>query len=420
MNLTSHITGQHKIELLAPAGSYEKLKFVLHYGADAVYLAGKAFSLRNYSENFDMDQMEAAIHLAHSYGAKCYVAVNIFARNQDLDALERYIQHISRLKPDGIIIADPAVVMLARRIAPALPIHLSTQANTTNGAAADFWHSQGVQRINLARELTLAEIAEIAAASRVDIEIFVHGAMCISYSGRCLLSNYMAQRPSNQGACCQPCRFQYAVMEALRPGEYFPVAEDDHGTYIFNSRDLCMLPHLPDIIRAGVRSVKIEGRMKGIHYAATSIKIYREAIDRFYQAPDTFEVAPYWQTELDKISIRSYCTGFYYGNPDQVAPRLSAPSTSPYQLVGNVIAPTRDDGLTAIEVRNRIRTGDRLELVKPKGPPLPVTVRRIMNEHGRSQDIIQAGNRVSIVLEATCEQYDLLRIVPLDPLTGNR
>lgn len=411
MDMSGNTESDHKIELLAPAGSYEKLEFVLHYGADAVYLAGKAFSLRNFSENFDMDQMEAAIKLAHSYAAKVYVAVNIFARNQDLKDLENYIRRIHQLKPDGIIIADPAVVVLSRRIAPALPIHLSTQANTTNLAAADFWHSQGVQRINPARELTLAEIAEIATRSGVDIETFVHGAMCISYSGRCLLSNFMAQRPSNQGACCQPCRFQYIVMEATRPGEYFPVNEDSQGTYIFNSRDLCMLAHLPDIIRAGVRAVKIEGRMKGIHYAATSVKIYREAIDSYYRTPDAFKIKPYWHTELNKISIRGYCTGFYFGDPNQIAPQLTAPQNSPYQLVGNVIAPTRG-GLTPIEVRNRIQIGDRLELVKPKGPPAPVTVQDIVDEKSQHKDITQAGGRVSIILDADCEKFDLLRIIP--------
>jgi putative protease len=409
--MNANTASDHKIELLAPAGSYEKLEFVLHYGADAVYLAGKAFSLRNFSENFDMDQMEAAIQLAHSHAAKVYVAVNIFARNQDLKDLENYIRRIRQLRPDGIIIADPAVVMLARRIAPDLPIHLSTQANTTNLAAADFWHSQGVQRINPARELTLAEVAKIAADSSVDIETFVHGAMCISYSGRCLLSNFMAQRPSNQGACCQPCRFQYAVMEATRPGEYFPVDEDNRGAYIFNSRDLCMLSHLPDLIRAGVRAVKIEGRMKGIHYAATSVKIYREAIDSYYRTPDAFEIKPYWQAELDKISIRGYCTGFYFGDPSQVAPQLTAPQSSPYQLVGNVMAPTRG-GLTSIEVRNRIQIGDRLERVKPKGPPIPVTVQDIVDEKSQHRDVTQAGSRVSIILDADCQKFDLLRVNP--------
>lgn len=417
MKTTGDLLHKPKIELLAPAGSYEKLEFVLHYGADAVYLAGKSFSLRNYSDNFDLDQMESAIDLAHSCGAKVYVAVNIFARNRDLAALEPYIHKLEQLKPDGIIIADPAVVALTQRMAPGLAIHLSTQANTTNAATVDFWHARGVRRINLARELTLAEISEIAAVSKVDIETFVHGAMCISYSGRCLLSNFMARRPSNQGACCQPCRFQYAVMEATRPGEYFPVTQDSDGTYIFNSRDLCMVAHLPDIIRAGVRAVKIEGRMKGIHYAATSVKIYREAIDAYYQAPDAFELKSHWQKELDKISIRGYCTGFYFDDPDQVAPQLTAPQSSPYQLVGNVIAPTSGE-LTPIEVRNRIRIGDRLELIKPKGPPFPVTVQNMVDEKNRCQDITQVGSRVSVALGITCNKYDLLRKIPFKRSIG--
>ena len=256
--------------------------------------------------------------------------------------------------------------------------------------------------------MSLLEITAIATAIPLDIEVFVHGAMCISYSGRCLLSNYMALRPSNQGICCQPCRFQYAVMEATRPGHYYPVAEDGQGTYIFNSRDLCMLHHLPSLIQAGVRSLKIEGRMKGIHYAATSVNIYRQAIDRYYQAPDQYAVQPHWQTELDKITIRGYCTGFYFDDPEQIMPQYSAPAAGEYQLVGNVIGATMD-GKTLVEVRNRIRRGDSLERVNRAHPPMPVTVQDIIDDQHCLQETVHAGHRVWLDLGISCEKFDLLR-----------
>jgi putative protease len=314
-------TIQHKrVELLAPAGNFEKLEVVLHYGADAVYLAGKMFSLRNFSDNFSIEEMASAIDLAHKHHTKVYVTINIYARNQDLNPLQEYIANVAAMAPDGIIVADPAILALVRRLASGVAIHMSTQANTTNIASARFWEQQGAVRINAARELSLEEIGQLSSIGTMEIEAFVHGAMCMSYSGRCLLSNYMARRPSNQGMCCQPCRFRYAVVEETRPGQYFPVSEDDHGTYIFNSRDLCMLAHLPSMIDSGVRALKIEGRMKGIHYAATAVKVYREAIDRYYADPTDFTLAPYWQSELDKITSRGYCTGFYLNDPQQVQP----------------------------------------------------------------------------------------------------
>jgi putative protease len=405
--------GHSRIELLAPAGNFEKLEYVLHYGADAVYLAGKAFSLRNFADNFTLDELEASISLAHAYRAKVYVAVNAIARNQDLPPLEKYLNDIGRIRPDGLIIADPAIICMAHNVAPGLAIHLSTQANTTNLATAAFWHAQGVCRINLARELTLVEIAEIARRSKTDIEAFVHGAMCISYSGRCLLSNFMAQRSSNQGSCCQPCRFEYAVMEATRPGQYFPLAEDGQGSYVFNSKDLCMLAHLPDVIRAGVRAAKIEGRMKGIHYAATAVKIYREAIDSYYKDPEDYSVAPYWQSELDKITARGYCTGFYFGDPTQIVPQYSAPRAGDFQLVGNVIGP-RSDGMSLIEVRNRIHTLDQLEVITPHGPPKSAVVNRIVDQDGHCQCVAQPGSRVAVELGLQCAKFDLLRKHRLD------
>lgn len=396
------------VELLAPAGNFEKLEFALHYGADAVYLGGHDFSLRDFAQNFSMDEMEAAISLAHSRGSKIYVAVNLLARNRDITPVETYLRLLGKLCPDGIIIADPAIITLSRKIAPQIPIHLSTQASTTNFAAADFWHAHGVKRINVARELTLAEISKIAAHSPVAVEAFVHGAMCISYSGRCLLSNYMAQRPSNQGMCCQPCRFQYTVMEATRPGQYFPIAEDNHGTYIFNSKDLCMLPHLPAMIGAGISALKIEGRMKGIHYTATAVKVYREAIDSYYTMPEEYAVKPYWQAELDKITARGYCTGFYFNEPHQMAPNYNAPKSGDYHLVGNVVASGRA-GLAEIEVRNRIQLDDQIEVVKPKGSPISDRVTAIIDANGDPIEKAQPGSRVAIEISTPCERFDLLR-----------
>ncbi|MDA8138250.1 MAG: U32 family peptidase [Desulfobacteraceae bacterium] len=397
-----------KVELLAPAGSLEKLEIVLHYGADAVYLAGQAFSLRNFASNFSLKEMAQAIALAHSKNAKVYVAVNIFARNEELPAIESYLRNLAALTPDAIIVADPAVLSMVKSAAPGLFIHLSTQANTTNGAAARFWQSQGVRRINAARELSLQEIAAIAHSCDLEVEAFVHGAMCISYSGRCLLSNFMAQRPSNQGMCCQPCRFQYTVMEETRPGQYFPVREDERGTYIFNSRDLCMLEHLPAMIQSGIRSLKIEGRMKSIHYAATAVKIYREAIDRYYESPEQYRLQPYWQEELDKITNRGYCTGFYLGDPSQVVPQYNAPCPSSHTMLAKVLA---DAGhkRAHIEVRNQIRQGEPIEIVQPNGPPIEDAIRQITTLEGDEVALAQPGSRVILQLNTQCQPLDLIR-----------
>lgn len=402
-------SGSQKVELLAPAGNFEKLVIALHYGADAVYLSGKAFSLRNFSGNFSLDEIKAAVDLAHDHGAKIYVAVNIFARSQDLSPLETYLTQLNAIAPDGIIVADPGVLSLARRMAPDIPLHLSTQANTTNIESARFWQTQGVRRINAARELSLDEIALLANESNMEIEAFVHGAMCISYSGRCLLSNYMARRSSNRGMCCQPCRFQYAVLEATRPGQYFPISEDHRGTYIFNSKDLCMLNHLPDMIRSKIRSLKIEGRMKGIHYTATAVKVYREAIDSYFQDPAGYTVKAYWRQELEKITSRGYCTGFYLSDPHETIPSFSPSLPPTHALAGKVLAPA-GPRKAHIEVRNQLRKGDDLEILKPLGPPIPDMIRQIEDKEGQLVDIAQPGNRVTIQVTNDCQRLDLLRL----------
>ncbi|MCP4746037.1 MAG: U32 family peptidase [Desulfobacteraceae bacterium] len=405
------MTQQHrkKVELLAPAGNLEKLEIVLNYGADAVYLAGKSFSLRNFSENFTLEEMKTAVDMAHRQNRKVYVAVNSFLYNEDLSALKDYLIALQRIEPDGIIIADPGVLTLSKTYLPDIPIHLSTQANTSNTTAASFWKSQGIRRINAARELSLSQIAHMAQLSGLQVEAFVHGAMCISYSGRCLLSNYMAGRSSNQGMCCHPCRYNYALVEELRPGQYFPIMEDEKGAYILNSRDLCMLAHLPDMIRTGVRALKIEGRMKGINYAATTVKIYREAIDRYYDNPSAYELEPYWQSELDKITSRGYCTGFYMGDPSQVAPRYQSAHRRQPVFAGKVLGPAAKNK-ACIEVRNKIHAGQKIEIIKPRGPIVIDTINHIMDDAGNSVKIAQPGSKVTISISSDCKALDLLRI----------
>jgi U32 family peptidase len=398
-----------QIELLAPAGNFEKLEIVLHYGADAVYLAGKTFSLRNFSGNFSLEEMADAIVLARKHRAKAYVAVNIFARNEDLGPLQEYITRLKSISPDGIIVADPAILTIARQNAPHIPIHLSTQANTTNVESVRFWQRQGVRRINAARELSLEEIAQLSPAGNMEIETFVHGAMCMSYSGRCLLSNFMAHRPSNQGMCCQPCRFQYAVVEETRPGHYFPLMEDDHGSYIFNSKDLCMLAHIPAMADAGIRALKIEGRMKGIHYAATAVKVYREAIDRYQDNPHAYTMAPYWQSELDKITSRGYCTGFYMNDLLQSRTSYKRPQPPTYALAAKVLS-SDVTNKAFLEVRNQIRQGDIVEILTPVGPPLVDKIGKIIDNEGRHISTANPGDRVTVALHNQVQRLDLLRL----------
>ncbi len=397
-----------KIELLAPAGNFEKLEMALHYGADAVYLAGKDFSLRNFSDNFDLQEMKAAIDLSHRHSAKVYVALNIFARGRDLDPIAGYIEKLKSLPADGLIVADPAVIAMAKRIAPDIPLHLSTQANTTNPEAVRFWQAHDIRRINAARELSLDEIRRMAENDRVEIETFVHGAMCISYSGRCLLSNYMAGRPSNQGMCCQPCRFSYSVVEETRPGQHFPIAEDQRGTYIFNSKDLCMVAYLPQMIEANIRSLKIEGRMKGIHYVATAVKIYREAIDAYYDAPEGFGVRPHWLEELDKITSRGYGTGFYINDQSHSSQSDAPPQPPTYALAAKVLS-TAGTNRAHVEVRNQIRLDGPVEIIKPRGPAISDKIGSIMNIEGQQVEVAQPGSRVTVGLANDCDRFDLLR-----------
>jgi len=405
------ITSDNKdrIELLAPAGNFEKLEIAVHYGADAVYLAGKDFSLRNFSENFTPEELEKALLLAREAGVKVYVACNIYSRNSEQEAISDYLKILAGIAPDAVIIADPGILSEARRIMPEMPLHLSTQANTTNFRAALFWKEMGVTRINTARELSLKEIEEIASLSDIEIETFVHGAMCISYSGRCLLSNFMENRDSNRGECCQPCRFRYSVVEETRPGRYMPVGEDSRGTYIFNSRDLCMIRHIPEMINAGISSLKIEGRMKGINYLASAVKIYREAIDSWYESPSEYNVKDEWIDELSRISNRGYCTGFYFGNMNETIPNyLDIKPATQRTFIGKVAGV--DNGNAAVlVVRNRFFLNDPVDILRKKGPVKQDTIKRILDMEGNEVTAARSGSMVKVLLENECSENDLLR-----------
>lgn len=398
------------IELLAPAGNREKLEIAIHYGADAVYLAGKDFSLRNFSGNFSIEEILDAVKFSHDQGVKVYVACNIYSRNSEQTAIASYLEELEKVEPDGLIVADPAIFMLARRLVPHIPLHISTQANVTNYNAALFWEKMGAKRLIAARELSLPEIKEITQRCGLEIEAFVHGAMCISYSGRCLLSNAMAQRESNRGKCCHPCRFRYAVMEETRPGQYFPISEDDRGTYIFNSKDLCMLEYIPAMAQAGIKALKIEGRMKSIHYVATTVKVYREALDIFRESPDEFEVLPQWREELAKVSHRGYCSGFFFDDPSQLIPNTKDLRCAGATFAGKILS-TDKSGRMHIEVRNRLRPGDMVELLPKKGPITHGRINALRDMHGSLLEAAQPVSQVVLDIDMACDRMDLLRRV---------
>jgi len=399
-----------KPELLAPAGNFEKLEIAIHYGADAVYLAGQDFSLRNFSGNFSLGEMVHAIDLAHDHEVKVYVACNIYPRSHEAAGIKDFLASVGRMDPDGVIISDPGVLLMARETMPQVPIHLSTQANTTSTNSARFWKAQGVQRINVARELSLPEIAIMAEETGMEIEAFVHGAMCMAYSGRCLLSNYMSGRDSNRGMCCHPCRFQYAVVEEKRPGQYYPLHEDQHGTYIFNAKDLCMIEHLPALIKTGITSLKIEGRMKGIHYLATALKVYRQAIDAYLKNPDAYDADPVWIEELSKISHRGYCTGFYLGDPNQVKSNISGAAVNGQKFAAKILSES-GDRKALIDVRNRIRIHDRIEILSAQRPLQTDTIKQICNLDQDAVDVAHPGTQAIISLNTTVSKNDLIRKV---------
>lgn len=376
-----------KPEIVAPAGSPEKLEYAVAYGADAVYLGGTRFGLRTAAASFDREAITRAVEFAHRRGVKVYVTVNIFARNSDIEELPDYLAFLRRTGVDAVIVSDPGVLSLVRETAPAMKIHVSTQANTTNWRSAAVWTSLGAERIVLARELGLEEIKTISERTGVELEVFVHGAMCISYSGRCLLSNYMTGRDANRGDCAQACRWKYRLVEEKRPGEYFPVYEDGPGTYILSSRDLCLLEHLPDLARAGVSAFKIEGRVKSIHYVATVTGVYRRAVDAYYSDPACYSVRPEWLDEIGKVSNRDYTSGFIAAPPDGgITPHVESIYRRTYTFVGAVLDYDPGRRLLKVEQRNRFTTGQTLEILTPGMQIYQLQVSTILDEQGQQID----------------------------------
>ena len=400
-----------KPELLAPAGNMEKLKMALLYGADAVYLGGKAFGLRAFGGNFTNEELQEAVDFAHKLGKKIYVTVNIFPHNSDIAKLPAYLTFLNEIKVDAILVADLGVFTLAKEYAPDVELHISTQANNTNWAAVNAWAELGASRVVLAREMSLEEIKEIREKCSVELEMFVHGAMCISYSGRCLMSNYLTGRDANRGSCAQPCRWNYALVEEKRPGQYFPVLEDERGTYIFNSKDMCLLPYLPDVIASGVDSLKIEGRMKSVHYAGSVVKAYREAIDSYFAAPEQFEVKKEWVEELDKVSHRAYTTGFYYGRPtekDQIYGTSSYTQTSDF--VGLVLDYDEKTGFATVEQRNNMKVGQEIEIFQPHLAGYRQILQEMYNDEGEAIQVAPHPQQiVKIRMEKPVEPYGILR-----------
>ena len=400
-----------KPELLAPAGNMEKLKMALLYGADAVYLGGKAFGLRAFGGNFTNEELQEAVDFAHKLGKKIYVTVNIFPHNSDIAKLPAYLTFLNEIKVDAILVADLGVFTLAKEYAPDVELHISTQANNTNWAAVNAWAELGASRVVLAREMSLAEVKEMREKCSVELEMFVHGAMCISYSGRCLMSNYLTGRDANRGSCAQPCRWNYALVEEKRPGQYFPVLEDERGTYIFNSKDMCLLPYLPDVIASGVDSLKIEGRMKSVHYAASVVKAYREAIDSYFAAPEQFEVKKEWVEELDKVSHRAYTTGFYYGRPtekDQIYGTSSYTQTSDF--VGLVLDYDEKTGFATVEQRNNMKVGQEIEIFQPHLAGYRQILQEMYNDEGEAIQVAPHPQQiVKIRMDRPVEPYGILR-----------
>lgn len=400
-----------KPELLAPAGNMEKLKMALLYGADAVYLGGKAFGLRAFGGNFTNEELQEAVDFAHKLGKKIYVTVNIFPHNSDIAKLPAYLTFLNEIKVDAILVADLGVFTLAKEYAPDVELHISTQANNTNWAAVNAWAELGASRVVLAREMSLEEIKEIREKCSVELEMFVHGAMCISYSGRCLMSNYLTGRDANRGSCAQPCRWNYALIEEKRPGQYFPVLEDERGTYIFNSKDMCLLPYLPDVIASGVDSLKIEGRMKSVHYAASVVKAYREAIDSYFAVPEQFEVKKEWVEELDKVSHRAYTTGFYYGRPtekDQIYGTSSYTQTSDF--VGLVLDYDEKKGFATVEQRNNMKVGQEIEIFQPHLAGYRQILQEMYNDEGEAIQVAPHPQQiVKIRMDRPVEPYGILR-----------
>lgn len=405
---------ERKPELLIPASSLEVLKTAVMFGADAVYIGGEAFGLRAKAKNFSPEDMKAGIEFAHAHGIKVYVTANILAHNSDLDGAVAYFKELNELKPDALIIADPGMFMLAKEHCPGMELHISTQANNTNYQTYLFWWQQGAKRVVSARELSLAEIKEIRdhIPEEMEIESFIHGAMCISYSGRCLLSNYFTGRDANQGACTHPCRWKYAVVEETRPGEYMPVYENERGTYIFNSKDLCMIEYIPEIVAAGIDSLKIEGRMKTALYVAAVARTYRKAIDDFFASEETYRNNMDWyRSEISKCTYRQFTTGFYFGKPSEETQIYDSNTYINEYVYLGIAEEITAEGKVRIEQKNKFCVGDVIEIMKPDGRNVETKVEAIFDDKGVAVESAPHPQQVLFLqLSEACEKYDLLRV----------
>lgn len=402
-----------KPELLIPASSLEVLKVAVIFGADAVYVGGEAFGLRAKAKNFSMEEIKEGIKFAHQHQVRVFVTANILAHNEDLEGVREYFKELKAIKPDALIISDPGIFMIAKEICPEIEIHISTQANNTNSGTYQFWYHQGAKRVVSARELSIEEIKEIRNNIPEDLEIesFVHGAMCISYSGRCLLSNYFTGRDANRGACTHPCRWKYSIVEETRPGEYMPVYENERGTYIFNSKDLCMIEHIPDLIDAGIDSFKIEGRMKTALYVATVARTYRKAIDDYLKDPKLYEEnMPWYLDQISNCTYRQFTTGFFYGKPDENTQIYDNNTyVKEYTYLG-IVGEKDGKGRYRIEQRNKFSVGEEIEVMKPNGENLLVTVRSIADEDGTEMESAPHPKQVLFIdLGMELEKFDILR-----------
>ncbi len=399
-------------ELLIPASSLEVLKTAVIFGADAVYIGGEAFGLRAKAKNFSSEDMREGIVFAHEHNVKVYVTVNILAHNRDLPGVREYLRELKIMAPDGLIIADPGIFEMAKEICPEIERHISTQANNTNYGTYRFWWKQGAKRVVSARELSLEEIREIREniPEEMEIESFIHGAMCISYSGRCLLSNYFTGRDANQGACTHPCRWKYAVMEETRPGEYMPVYENERGTFLFNSKDLCMIEHIPELVEAGIDSLKIEGRMKTALYVATVARTYRKALDDYAESPEIYRKnMPWYLEQISNCTYRQFTTGFYFGKPDENTQIYDNNTYVREYVYLGIIGEVRD-GRCRIEQRNKFSVGEKIEIMKPDGNNIPATVKEITDEDGKAMESAPHPKQVLFVeLDGEADVYDILR-----------
>ncbi|MEG1255282.1 U32 family peptidase [Clostridium sp.] len=397
-------------ELLAPAGNLEKLKAAINFGADAVYLGGSKLNLRAFADNFSNEQLMEGIEFAHSRGKKVYVTLNVFPHNEDLEGIEDYFIELYESGVDAVIVSDPGIIMIAKETVPNLEIHLSTQANTVNWKTCEFWHKMGVKRVVLARELSLEEVTKVQEKipKTMDLEIFVHGSMCMAYSGRCLISNYMVGRDSNRGSCAQPCRYKYHLVEEKREGEYYPITEDENGTYIMNSKDLCMIEHIPELMETGALSFKIEGRMKSTYYVASVVKAYREAIDEYMKSPENYKFNPKWLEDLNKPSHREYYTGFYLNEENKQVQKSSAYIRN-YDIIGVVKYYDKSTKTVTIEHRNKVIEGACVEVLRPVGKNVEVILNDLHDEKGNKIDCAPSSKMIyTAKVDIDLEENDII------------